>query len=118
MNYMAMADRKTGDMLDEIEGIMNLAAASGENPLAKYLLPMKDYVKENHISEKDANTLIMTPTKLIIYIGRDFILPSDFGPGWPEAIKTASVSQRFHRYYILFYPSLSFCGRSGNRIRR
>ena len=90
MNYMAMADRKTGDMLDEIEGIMNLAAASGENPL----------------------------TKLIFYIGRDFILPSDFGPGWPEAIKTASVSQRFHRYYILFYPSLSFCGRSGNRIRR
>lgn len=31
MNYMAMAGWKTGDMLDGIEGIMNLAAASGEN---------------------------------------------------------------------------------------
>ena len=29
MNYMAMAGWKTGDMLDGIEGIMNLAAASG-----------------------------------------------------------------------------------------
>lgn len=31
MNYMAMAGWKTSDMLDGIEGIMNLAAASGEN---------------------------------------------------------------------------------------
>lgn len=31
MNYMAMAGWKTVDMLDGIEGIMNLAAASGEN---------------------------------------------------------------------------------------
>ena len=31
MNYMAMAGWKTGDMLDGIEGIMNLAAASGES---------------------------------------------------------------------------------------
>ena len=31
MNYMAMAGWKTGDMLDGIEGIMNLSAASGEN---------------------------------------------------------------------------------------
>ncbi len=31
MNYMAMAGWKTGDMLDGIEGVMNLAAASGEN---------------------------------------------------------------------------------------
>ena len=31
MNYMAMAGWKTGDMLDGIEGIMNLAAASGED---------------------------------------------------------------------------------------
>lgn len=31
MNYMAMAGWKTQDMLDGIEGIMNLAAASGEN---------------------------------------------------------------------------------------
>lgn len=31
MNYMAMAGWKTGDMLNGIEGIMNLAAASGEN---------------------------------------------------------------------------------------
>ncbi len=31
MNYMAMAGWKTGDMLDGIDGIMNLAAASGEN---------------------------------------------------------------------------------------
>lgn len=30
-NYMAMAGWKTGDMLDGIEGIMNLAAASGED---------------------------------------------------------------------------------------
>ena len=30
MNYMAMAGWKTSDMLDGIEGIMNLAAASGE----------------------------------------------------------------------------------------
>lgn len=30
MNYMAMAGWKTADMLDGIEGIMNLAAASGE----------------------------------------------------------------------------------------
>ena len=29
--YMSMAGWKTGDMLDGIEGIMNLAAASGEN---------------------------------------------------------------------------------------
>ena len=29
--YMAMAGWKTGDMLDGIEGIMNLAAASGED---------------------------------------------------------------------------------------
>ena len=39
----------------------------------KYLLPMKNYVKEKHIPEKDANTLIMNLTKLIFYIGRDFI---------------------------------------------
>ena len=31
MNYMAMAGWKTGDMLDGIEGVMNLAAASGED---------------------------------------------------------------------------------------
>lgn len=31
MNYMAMAGWKTGDMLDGIEGIMDLAAASGES---------------------------------------------------------------------------------------
>lgn len=31
MNYMAMAGWKTSDMLEGIEGIMNLAAASGEN---------------------------------------------------------------------------------------
>lgn len=31
MNYMAMAGWKTGDILDGIEGIMNLAAASGED---------------------------------------------------------------------------------------
>ena len=31
MNYMAMAGWKTGDMLDGIEGIMNLAAASDED---------------------------------------------------------------------------------------
>ena len=31
MNYMAMAGWKTGDMLEGIEGIMNLAAASGES---------------------------------------------------------------------------------------
>lgn len=31
MEYMAMAGWKTGDMLDGIEGIMNLAAASGED---------------------------------------------------------------------------------------
>ena len=31
MNYMALAGWKTGDMLDGIEGIMNLAAASGED---------------------------------------------------------------------------------------
>ena len=31
MNYMAMAGWKTGDMLSGIDGIMNLAAASGED---------------------------------------------------------------------------------------
>ena len=31
MNYMAMAGWKTGDMLGGIEGVMNLAAASGED---------------------------------------------------------------------------------------
>ena len=31
MNYMAMAGWKTGDMLSGIEGVMNLAAASGED---------------------------------------------------------------------------------------
>ena len=31
MNYMAMAGWKTEDMLDGIEGVMNLAAASGED---------------------------------------------------------------------------------------
>ena len=31
MNYMAMVGWKTSDMLDSIEGIMNLAAASGED---------------------------------------------------------------------------------------
>lgn len=31
MNYMAMAGWKTGDMLEGVEGIMNLAAASGED---------------------------------------------------------------------------------------
>ena len=31
MSYMAMAGWKTGEMLDGIEGIMNLAAASGED---------------------------------------------------------------------------------------
>lgn len=31
MNYMAMAGWKTGDMLNGIEGVMNLAAASGED---------------------------------------------------------------------------------------
>ena len=36
MNYMAMAGWKTGDMLDGIEGIMNLAAASGEDLATTY----------------------------------------------------------------------------------
>ena len=31
MNYMAMAGWKTGEMLDGIEGIMNLATASGKD---------------------------------------------------------------------------------------
>ncbi len=31
MNYMSMASWKTNDMLNGIEGIMNLAAASGED---------------------------------------------------------------------------------------
>ena len=31
MNYMAMAGWKTEDMLNGVEGIMNLAAASGED---------------------------------------------------------------------------------------
>ena len=31
MNYMAMAGWKTEDMLSGIEGVMNLAAASGED---------------------------------------------------------------------------------------
>ncbi|WP_242825350.1 phage tail tape measure protein, partial [Clostridium sporogenes] len=31
MQYMAMAGWKTGDMLNGIDGIMNLAAASGED---------------------------------------------------------------------------------------
>jgi len=31
MNYMAMAGWKTEDMLEGIEGVMNLAAASGED---------------------------------------------------------------------------------------
>lgn len=31
MNYMAMAGWKTEDMLGGIEGVMNLAAASGED---------------------------------------------------------------------------------------
>ena len=31
MNYMAMAGWKTSDMLDGIEGLMNIAAASGED---------------------------------------------------------------------------------------
>lgn len=35
MNYMAMAGWKTEDMLDGIEGVMNLAAASGEDLAAK-----------------------------------------------------------------------------------
>lgn len=39
----------------------------------KYLLPMKGYVKEKQMPEKDANTLMMNLTKLIFYIGRDFI---------------------------------------------
>lgn len=34
MNYMAMAGWKTEDMLDGIEGVMNLAAASGEDLVA------------------------------------------------------------------------------------
>ncbi|MDE5830841.1 MAG: hypothetical protein K2H53_04165, partial [Clostridia bacterium] len=33
----------------------------------EYLLPMKGYVKAKHISEKDANTLMMNLTKLIFY---------------------------------------------------
>lgn len=50
MNYMAMAGWKTSGMLDGIEGIMNLAAASGEglattsdNSVShgRYLLPLK-----------------------------------------------------------------------------
>ena len=38
MNYMTMAGWKTSDMLDGIEGIMNLAAVSGED-LAKKARP-------------------------------------------------------------------------------
>lgn len=39
----------------------------------KYLLPMKDYVKKNHMLEEESNTLMTNLTKLIFYIGRDFV---------------------------------------------
>lgn len=47
MNYMAMAGWKTGDMLDGIEGVMNLAAASGED-----LATTSDIVTDVQFMEK------------------------------------------------------------------
>ena len=44
MNYMAMAGWKTSDMLSGIEGIMNLAAASGEGPLSNFHTFMPDMI--------------------------------------------------------------------------
>ena len=44
MQYMAMAGWKTGDMLNGIEGIMNLAAASGED-----LATTSDIVTDAHL---------------------------------------------------------------------
>ncbi len=45
------------------------------------------------------------------------LLP-DFGLGWSGATKKRQRQPAVPSYYILFYPSLSFCGKSGNRIRR
>lgn len=51
--YMAMAGWKTGDMLDGIEGIMNLAAASGEN-LASVSDIVTDALTAFGLSAKDS----------------------------------------------------------------
>lgn len=52
-NYMAMAGWKTGDMLDGIEGIMNLAAASGED-LATTSDIVTDAITAFGLSAKDS----------------------------------------------------------------
>ena len=60
-------------LLRKMNPCIDLVEKIALNISHKYLLLMKNYVKEHHISEKDANTLIMNLTKLIFYIGRDFI---------------------------------------------
>ena len=53
MNYMAMAGWKTEDMLDGIEGVMNLAAASGED-LAPTSAIVTDALTAFGLSAKDS----------------------------------------------------------------
>lgn len=56
MNYMAMAGWKTGDMLEGVEGIMNLAAASGED-LATTSDIVTDALTAFGLSAKDSGHL-------------------------------------------------------------
>ena len=56
MEYMAMAGWKTGDMLGGIEGIMNLAAASGED-LATTSDIVTDALTAFGLSAEDSGTL-------------------------------------------------------------
>ena len=55
MEYMGMAGWKTGDMLDGIEGVMNLAAASGED-LAMVSDIVTDSLTAFGMTAKDSNS--------------------------------------------------------------
>ena len=71
MNYMAMAGWKTSDMLSGIEGIMNLAAASGED-----LASTSDIVTDALTAFRNGQFLQLAfqdgklPRKVILHGGR------------------------------------------------
>ena len=76
MNYMAMAGWKTEDMLSGIEGIMNLAAASGED-LAATSDIVTDALTAFGLSAQDSGHF----ADILAYRGRTRLLRRGYCPG-------------------------------------
>ena len=101
MNYMAMAGWKTSDMLDGIEGIMNLAAASGED-LATTSDIVTDALTAFGLTAKDsghfADILAAASSNAntnVSMMGETFkILCTDCGCAWIFCFATGSTREK------------------------